>query len=190
MRNTLAGRGLYRKVEHTITFEGLDKTYVILDSPNLDSIDSYKVKPSSFWSMLFSEYKEPDDDIITEAMVREYLKPRYVRHLLLGDDYAEPANADLLDKQARKLKVASIPYDFPRYDCEDRSFACMGAWHLNVDTAAMSTFIVWVTYEQDGEEIAHALNGFCTKEGIYLYEPALYETFVLPEFWLVHVLVG
>ena len=66
----------------------------------------------------------------------------------------------------------------------------MGAWHLNAATAAMATYIIWTTYAEDGEAKAHALNGLCTGNNFYLYEPAQYKAFVVPDFWMINVLMG
>lgn len=202
---TIANNGVVKKkviygdynVE-TVKFKGDDVEYVVENEINPDVVRSHEVRPASFWRRfgLFSKADEEEEEggvvytTITPDMVRNRLKPRYIRHFLLGDEYAEPASESVLDKQCRKYRVADIPYKFPTYDCEDRSFACMGVWHLNVDTAAMATYIAWVTYQENGDEKAHALNGFYTNREFYLYEPAQYKAFTVPEFWMINVLIG
>ena len=154
-----------------------------------------EIHPASFWRKWFvtdtQEVVEKEKvTAVTADLIHDLLKPRYIRHFLLGDIEAVPADVGALHKQAKKLRVAAIPYKFPTYDCEDRSFACMGAWHLNEATAAMSTYIIWVTYTTSTGQKAHALNGFCDGGQFYLYEPALYKVFVVPDFWMIDVLIG
>jgi hypothetical protein len=173
-----------------------DKEEVRLDNtlPS-DVVESNKVLPSSWWRSWFHSKDNGGEEagsstVINEKVIRSHLNHLYVRHFLLEDLEAEPANTEALDYQARMHGVADIPYNFPKYDCGDRSFACMGAWHLDTKTAAMATYIVWVTYVSDGENVAHALNACCTDKEFLFYEPATYTFFSLPDFWMINVLMG
>lgn len=189
-------------VTKKLTHEGVeivnfadDKVDYVLDN-HLPSavVKSHEIYPASFWHRwFFGESKEVSPTLkreVTPDILRSLLSPRYVRHFLLEDATAKPSATTTLNKQAKKLGVANIPYSFPDYDCGDRSFACMGAWHLNAKTAAMATYIVWVTYVEGEDNKSHALNAFCDGYKFYLYEPATYEVFDLPEFWMVNVLIG
>jgi len=178
-----------------VQFADKDNEYKLIDNIPLGLYSTAAIHPASFWRSWFDrritaiEEKEKPA-VVTETKIRALLQPRYIRHFLLGDVEAKSANINTLHKQARKLKVAKIPYKFPTYDCEDRSFACMGAWHLNEVTAAMATYIIWVTYTTSTGQKAHALNGLCDGEQFYLYEPALYKAFIVPDFWMIDVLMG
>jgi len=198
---TLATTGIIKRTfvgdnVEFIKFEGDDVNYLVENNISQEFIKGMEVKPASFWRNFgFGSSQKKQDKksgyaVINKDIIRNFLKPRYIQHFLLGDTEADPASVDMLNRQAKKLGVANIPYNFPKYDCEDRSFACMGAWHLNIDTAAMATYIVWVTYQEGGEEKAHALNGYCTGENFFLYEPAQYKSFLVPEFWMINVLIG
>lgn len=179
-----------------VRFADEEDEYKLMDIIPPALFPSAEIHPASFWRRWWNQTEggeteeQKESAVVTEAQIRALLKPRFIRHFLLGDVEARPANVDALHRQARKLKVAAIPYKFPTYDCEDRSFACMGAWHLNVDTAAMATYIIWVTYTTSTGQKAHALNGFCDGSQFYLYEPALYKVFIVPDFWMVNVLIG
>lgn len=160
-------------------------------------VEAHEVPPSGWWRRFdsLSNVNKSEDEkkvniVITEKVIRKYLGHLHVRHFLLGDVEAPPANVSLLHSQAKKLGVADIPYSFPKYDCEDRSFACMGAWHLNAETAEMATYIAWVSYVRGEKTVAHALNAFCTGQDFFFYEPALYKVFKIPDFWMLNVLIG
>ena len=162
-----------------------------------DFVENHEVPPSGWWRRWNNidevdreDKEEAGDSVITEKVIRKHLGHLFVRHFLLGDVEAKPATVELLNNQAMRLGVADIPYNFPDYDCEDRSFACMGAWHLNAETAKVATYIAWVTYVRDGETRAHALNALCTDRAFFFYEPALYKVFEIPDFWMLNVLMG
>jgi len=174
-----------------------DELYEVENILPAGIIEDNEINPAGWWRDLrsFFNAKEDKEDVetvtaINEKEIRKYLGHLYVKHFLLGDKTATPANLDVLNNQAWKLGVADIPYSFPDYDCEDRSFACMGAWHLNAETAKMATYIAWVSYAGEEGMKAHALNAACVSGKFFFYEPAQYKFFEIPDFWMLNVLMG
>jgi len=61
------------------------------------------------------------------------------------------------------------------YDCDDFTFALMGAFHKDYETAAMPIFVTWVP------TIQHALLSFYYGNEIFVIEPQTDEIYWLPE---------
>ena len=72
------------------------------------------------------------------------------------------------------------------FDCDDFSYALMGAFHKNRMTAAMPIFITKVLTPQGG----HALISFYHKDTVTLIEPQTDQLFEVPPGWALMSLTG
>jgi hypothetical protein len=126
---------------------------------------------------------------LTTSQIKNIIKIPSSNWLFADADYYVADIPSLL-AQMKKYNVAGFKYEFPYYDCDDFSFAAMGAIHLNKETAKMAAFIIWVSYQRDGKNYSHALNGACTGDKFYLIEPQNYGVFEIPIGYVLRVLIG
>jgi len=110
----------------------------------------------------------------------------------LADAEYRPINIDKLLEVLEKDKTDQMTYSMDGedqpielFDCDDFTFALMGAFHKNYETAAMPIFITWVT------TIQHALVSFYYDNKIFIIEPQTDEIYYLPEGeWKLSLICG
>ena len=195
-----------------VKFEG-DKTKYEIDplDKTLEELEGYEVEfvdypssdrpSSSSWFERFKNYllhgggtpKPKPKPVVTTKITANTVKALIgstARNWLFADsDYFVTDMKTALD-QIKYYKVANFTYELPYYDCDDFSFAAMGAIHLSKETAKMAFFIIWVSYKRNGKSYGHALNGACTADKFYVIEPQNYKVYDFPPDWTLQVLIG
>jgi len=81
-------------------------------------------------------------------------------------------------RKGKKLRAVSA--------CDDYAFALMGAFHRDLETAAMPIFVTWVATPSGG----HALISFYYEGEVVMIEPQNDEVFSVPENWTLKLLCG
>jgi hypothetical protein len=99
-----------------------------------------------------------------------------------ADANYKPVDPDILLEVLGKDKTDQMVYSRDEngqpmewFDCDDFTFALMGAFHKDYKTAAMPIFITWVP------TIQHALISFYYDGEIFVIEPQTDEIYWLPE---------
>ena len=109
---------------------------------------------------------------------------------LFADIKYKPADIEVVKEVLRSTQIEQMRYISEYYDCDDFSFALMGAFHSRYDTAKMAIFIVWVWWKEKDKTYAHALNAMTDGKKVLLIEPQSDAIFEVPENWNLILVMG
>ena len=152
--------------------------------------------------------KKQEQVILTAQEVDQAIKTafgdRAEKALWLNADakyYA--ARLDDIRAVLQTTKIDKLPYIIEKdtgveaYDCDDFSFALMGALHANpykpqwMPTGKEAVFITWVWWKEGNNTYGHALNMCVTADKkVYMIEPQNYTIFNVPPNWNLILIIG
>ena len=105
----------------------------------------------------------------------------------LADETYFEANREEIKKVLEQDQIDKEIYKAEEFDCDNYSFALMGSFHHNRETAPMPIFITWVLTREGG----HALLSFYEAGKVFLIEPQTDEIIPgVPADWALILLCG
>lgn len=104
----------------------------------------------------------------------------------LSDQEYQPASLSAIAQVLASDQIDKMKYEAEGFDCDDFTFALMGAFHHNRETAKMAIFILWA----DTPEGGHAVCSFHDGMDVMIIEPQTDKVFSPPRNWKLRVLIG
>lgn len=104
----------------------------------------------------------------------------------ISDESYKPIDMEKLKQFLKDDPCNLQEYNLHDYDCDDFSFALMGALHMNREMAACPFFITWADTPKGG----HAVLTFYYDGEVKIIEPQTDEIFDIPEGWTLWMMEG
>jgi len=104
----------------------------------------------------------------------------------LADSYYRALNETTIRQILSEDKTNLEQYTPKDFDCDDFAFRLMGAFHQNIETAAMPIFVTWVKTTSG----AHAVLSFTDNRTVLIIEPQNDRVYPVPAEWQLSLLCG
>lgn len=121
------------------------------------------------------------------AIRRDFVEDEFI---FFDDSHYKSARLDPIRAVVESDLTDEFKYVANDFDCDDFTWGLMGAFHHNLETAAMPIFAVSVQYEKLGETRYHRMIAFYYNGEMILIEPQSDRFYNVPEDWILRLLIG
>ena len=125
-----------------------------------------------------------------KALDKDFKDVQYGSNIRFCDMNYKRADESIIKAITDQDRIDQEEYVADFFDCDDFTFALMGAFHHCRETAAMPIFIIYVQWGEEGNIAAHSIMSYYNNGQIILIEPQSDHCYTVPADWILTFLTG